>query len=443
MCNLASAHNLLETLPLALCFFFPRAMQHAVPPCRNQATTSNGGWDNKFPIRGSVGVACGTVEVKQHAITDDTPVGDALVQLCTETRDEQINSEIEAAGAYGDKTGNKEVRRAIKSRAGKAATLERLSMALSLLGLEVVRAGSGGDVVNIYDKLVEDKAAKHQFAWAWKPGEPDTPQEETQDEPETPNKNPLALMWYTTPVTPRVVERHEDPTDGSAENKKEDLDGDDWQAVNKHEEWGGDGWKADTKHEDWKGCDRKAAKTHEDWGGDDRKADKTHEDWKGGHRKVAKAHEDWKGDDWKAATHHEDSKGDDRVAAQKHEEWKGDDWKAVTHTEDWKGDGRAAARKHEEWNGGDWEAVTHTEEWKGDGRTAAPTHEGWSGSDWADTCWKTAKRNDDCIDTRWSAAKKNEDWVRRRLGSRHHQARLACQQRIIRERREWKESEDH
>ena len=120
------------------------------------------------------------------------------------TRDEQINAEIEKSGAYGNEKGGKDVRRAIKSRAGKAATLERLSMSLSLLGLEVVRAGSGGDVVNIYDKLIEDKAAKQQFAWVWKQEEPDTPQEETKDEPATPKIVHLHGCGTSQTITPRV-----------------------------------------------------------------------------------------------------------------------------------------------------------------------------------------------------------------------------------------------
>ena len=65
-------------------------------------------------------------------------MGNTIVDTCHKLRDNQINSEIDAGAWTGDDEHSRQQRKQIKSRAGRALTLSRLSESLEMLGLQVV-----------------------------------------------------------------------------------------------------------------------------------------------------------------------------------------------------------------------------------------------------------------------------------------------------------------
>ena len=82
-------------------------------------------------------------------------MGNTVVDMCSQLRDHEINTAIDKEKATDDSDESKQKRKEIKTRGGRALTVGKLAESFDMLGLDIVKKGTGGVVVSLVDEIEE------------------------------------------------------------------------------------------------------------------------------------------------------------------------------------------------------------------------------------------------------------------------------------------------
>ena len=82
-------------------------------------------------------------------------MGNTVVDMCSQLRDHEINTAIDKEKATDDSDESKQKRKEIKTRGGRALIVGRLAESFDMLGLDIVKKGTGGVVVSLVDEIEE------------------------------------------------------------------------------------------------------------------------------------------------------------------------------------------------------------------------------------------------------------------------------------------------